>query len=79
VTTGARRAAVALPSTPTGGTPSVDFAAIVNTGDNLVFRGAFNNPLTYNASFDFNGDGVINTGDNLQLRSRFNKSLTWRV
>jgi hypothetical protein len=67
------------PTTPIGGTPNVDFEAVVNTGDNLTFRGAFNNPANYKAFLDFNGDGIINTGDNLQFRSRFNKALTWRV
>ena len=67
------------PSTPAGGTPGVDFQAVVNSGDNLSFRGAFNNDAGYKAFLDFNGDGVINTGDNLQFRSRFNKTLTWRV
>src|SRR5262249_2436431 len=68
-----------LPTTPTGGTAAVDFQAIVNTGDNLSFRGAFNNTATYKAFLDFNGDGIINTGDNLQFRNRFNKALTWKV
>jgi hypothetical protein len=67
------------PATPAGGTPNVDFLAVVNTGDNLAFRGAFNNAANYKAYFDFNGDGVINSGDNLQFRSRFNKALTWKV
>jgi hypothetical protein len=67
------------PTTPPGGTPGSDFEAIVNSGDNLAFRNAFNNPSTYRAFFDFNGDGVINSGDNLQFRNRFNKSLTWRA
>jgi autotransporter-associated beta strand protein/VCBS repeat-containing protein len=67
------------PNTPTDGTAGVDFQAVVNTGDNLKFRNAFNNPANYNASLDYNGDGTINTGDNLQFRSRFNKGLTWSV
>jgi surface-anchored protein len=67
------------PATPPGGTPNVDFEAVVNTGDNLVFRGAFNNSANYKAFLDFNGDGAINSGDNLQFRNRFNKSLTWRA
>lgn len=67
------------PNTPAGGTPGTDFAAVVNTGDNLSFRGAFNNPAAYKSFLDFNGDGVINSGDNLQFRNRFNKALTWRV
>jgi hypothetical protein len=68
-------------ATPAGGTPGTDFEAIVNTGDNLAFRNAFNKPAGggYQAFLDFNGDGVINSGDNLQFRNRFNKSLTWRV
>jgi hypothetical protein len=67
------------PSTPSGGTAGADFQAIVNTGDNLAFRSAFNNPAAYKSHFDFNGDGVINTGDNLQFRNRFNRGLTWSV
>jgi predicted outer membrane repeat protein len=67
------------PSTPPGGTAGLDFSAIVNTGDNLTFRGAFNNAATYRAFLDFNGDGVINTGDNLQFRNRFNKALSWQA
>jgi hypothetical protein len=67
------------PTTPPSGTPNVDFEAVVNSGDNLAFRQAFNNPANYKALLDFNGDGVINSGDNLQFRNRFNKSLTWRV
>jgi hypothetical protein len=64
-----------------GRDPGVDFAAILNTADNLAFRNAFNKPAGdgYQAFLDFNGDGVINSGDNLQFRTRFNKSLTWRV
>jgi hypothetical protein len=65
------------PATPAGGTPAVDFEAIVNTGDNLAFRTSFNNVATYKAYFDANGDGIINSGDNLAFRTRFNKSLTW--
>jgi fibronectin-binding autotransporter adhesin len=68
-----------LPETPAGGQPGVDFEAIVNTGDNLAFRSAFNNDANYQAHFDFNGDGFISSGDNLQFRSRFNKALTWKV
>jgi hypothetical protein len=56
-----------------------EFSAVVNTGDNLTFRGAFNNAATYKAFLDFNGDGVINTGDNLQFRNRFNRTLSWTV
>jgi hypothetical protein len=69
------------PSTPAGGAPGIDFEAVVNSGDNLAFRNAFNKPAGggYQAFFDFNGDGVINTGDNLQFRNRFNKTLSWRV
>jgi hypothetical protein len=68
------------PDTPGGGTPGVDFSAVVNTADNLAFRSAFNRPAGggYLAYLDFNGDGVVNTADNLQFRSRFNKSLIWR-
>ena len=70
---------VDAPSTPNGGTPGVDFAALVNSFDNLSFRGAFNNTNNYKAFLDFNGDGAIGSADNLQFRGRFNKSLTWRV
>jgi fibronectin-binding autotransporter adhesin len=57
------------------------FTAIVNTGDNLQFRNAFNKPVGggYLPYFDVNGDGTINSGDNLQFRNRFNKALTWTV
>jgi uncharacterized secreted protein with C-terminal beta-propeller domain len=67
--------------TPAGGTAGADFEAVVNSGDNLAFRDAFNKPVGggYQASFDFNGDGIVNSGDNLQFRSRFNKALTWRM
>ena len=77
----ASSATPALPATPTGGTPGTDFEAVVNTGDNLAFRAAFNKPAGggYQPFLDFNGDGIINTADNLQFRSRFNKALTWRV
>lgn len=67
------------PGTPSGGTPGSDFFAIVNSGDNLGFRGAFNNPTNYKAFLDFTGDGTIVSGDNLQFRNRFNKPLTWRT
>jgi fibronectin-binding autotransporter adhesin len=55
--------------------------AVVNTGDNLGFRNAFNKPVGggYIPYFDFNGDGTINSGDNLQFRNRFNKALSWTV
>jgi hypothetical protein len=68
-----------LPSIPAGGTSGADFFAVVNSGDNLAFRGAFNNAVNYKAYLDFNGDGAINSGDNLQFRNRFNKSLVWRA
>ena len=70
------------PETPNGGLPGKDFlAAVISTGDNLLFRGAFNKPVGggYLAFLDFNGDGVISSADNLQFRNRFNKALTWRV
>ena len=69
------------PATPSGGTLGTEYQAIVNTGDNLAFRAAFNKPIGggYQALFDFNGDGLINTADNFQFRSRFNRALTWRV
>lgn len=68
-----------LPSTPSGGTPNVDFQALVNSGDNLTFRSAFNTPANYKPFFDFTGDAAINSGDNLQFRNRFNKALSWKV
>jgi hypothetical protein len=68
-----------LAATPSGGTPGTDFQAVVNTGDNLAFRRAFNNPAKYAAFLDFNGDGVIDATDNVQFRNRFNKGLTWSV
>ena len=54
-------------------------AAVVNSGDNLTFRGTFNNSANYQAFLDVNGDGTINSGDNLQFRNRFNKALNWTV
>jgi hypothetical protein len=68
------------PSTAPGG-PPVLFTALVNTGDNLAFRDAFNRPVGggYQSFLDVNGDGIINTGDNLEFRNRFNRALTWRV
>ena len=65
--------------TPSGGTVGADFQTTINTGDNLVFRGAFNKPVGggYQASLDFNGDLIINTADNIQFRNRFNSTLTW--
>src|SRR5262249_39347404 len=70
-----------LPETPVGGTPGTDFSSIINTGDNFIFRNAFNTPvgggyLTYT---DFDGTMTINTGDNFELRNRFNKALVWRA
>jgi glucose/arabinose dehydrogenase len=67
------------PTTPAGGAAGVDFLAVVNTGDNLTFRDAFNNAANYRAALDFDGDGIIITGDNLQFRTRFNKQLIWRI
>jgi hypothetical protein len=68
------------PSTPGGGTAGVDYQAIVNTGDNIEFRTAFNRPAPdYKPYLDFDGSGLINTGDNIEFRSRFNQALTWRV
>jgi hypothetical protein len=67
------------PAAPAGGTPNADFQAIVNTGDNLAFRTAFNNSAGYRPFFDFNGDAIVNTGDNFEFRNRFNKPLTWSV
>jgi hypothetical protein len=66
------------PDGPASG-PGGDFTALVNTGDNLFFRDAFNNLANYRAAFDFDGDGVINTGDNLEFRNRFNLPLSWSV
>jgi autotransporter-associated beta strand protein len=56
-----------------------NFFAIVNTGDNLNFRSAFNNPVNYKPYLDFGGESFINTGDNFEFRSRFNRPLTWIV
>jgi hypothetical protein len=67
------------PSTPVGGIPGTDFQAIVNSGDNLAFRGSFNVPGNYKNYFDYTGDAAINSGDNLQFRNRFNKALSWKV
>ena len=67
------------PTTPTGGTPGVDFEAIVSSADNLVFRGTFNNDANYVSSLDFNGDLSVNSGENFQVRTRFNKPLRWKV
>jgi hypothetical protein len=66
-----------VPETPAGGVQGVDFQSIVNSGDNLGFRTAFNNLTNYVAFFDFDGDGIINTGDNLEFRNRFNRLLKW--
>jgi autotransporter-associated beta strand protein len=65
------------PPTQTGNS----LTAVVNTGDNLQFRNAFNKPVGggYLPYFDVNGDGTINSGDNLQFRNRFNKAMTWTV
>jgi hypothetical protein len=70
-----------LPETPAGGTAGVDFSAVINTGDNFVFRNAFNKPVGggYLPYMDFDGSQTINTGDNFELRNRFNKALVWRV
>jgi hypothetical protein len=65
------------PSTAPNGLFATDYSAVVNTGDNFAFRGAFNNDAEYQPYLDFNGDGVINTGDNFEFRSRFNQPLTW--
>jgi hypothetical protein len=70
---------VGAPATPSGGTPGTDFLAAVNTGDNLAFRAAFNNPAAYTPHLDANGDGAISTGDNLQFRNRFNRSVSWTI
>jgi len=66
------------PSTPVGGTSGVDFEAVVNSVDNLQFRGAFNIAAGYKAYLDFDGDGSVVSGDNLPFRARFNKSLKWK-
>jgi fibronectin-binding autotransporter adhesin len=65
--------------TAAGGVAGVNFEAVVNTGDNAAFRDSFGLLGTYQAYFDFEGDGSINTGDNLAFRTRFNKSLKWNV
>jgi uncharacterized repeat protein (TIGR01451 family) len=67
------------PATPPDGTPGTDFTTVVNTGDNLILRDAFNNPAGYLSYLDFDGSGVINTGDNFEFRGRFNKTLTWKT
>jgi len=36
---------------------------VVNSGDNLAFRAAFNNAAGYKSYLDFNGDGTINSAD----------------
>jgi hypothetical protein len=55
----------------------VEQAAVVNTGDNLAFRGAFNNPANYKAYLDFNGDGVITTGDNAECDFWASTATAW--
>ena len=65
--------------TPADGTTGVDFAAVIDTADNLALRSAFNRPSGYRADLDFNGDGAISTDDNLALRGRFNRVLRWNV
>jgi hypothetical protein len=68
------------PTTPDGGTPNVDFTTVVNTGDNIIFRDAFNRPVPdYKAYLDFDGSGIINTGDNIEFRNRFNQTLSWKA
>ncbi len=54
-----------------------DHTAIVAIDDNFSFRSSFNNAATYEAYFDYDGDGVIGIADNFQFRSRFNRQLTW--
>jgi autotransporter-associated beta strand protein len=61
----------------TGGTQGVDFVAIVNTADGLVFNAALNNPPAYKPYLDFDGDGLINGTDNVQYQNRRNIALTW--
>jgi hypothetical protein len=67
------------PSTPSGGAAGVDFAAVVNSRDNLPFRTAFRNPGHYQPYFDDDGNGVINSADTLAFRNRFNKVLLWKA
>jgi hypothetical protein len=55
------------------------YRAVVNAGDNFVFRGAFNYPANYDAALDFDGDHFVLSGDNFQFRTRFNKAITWQV
>jgi autotransporter-associated beta strand protein len=61
---------------PSGGT---DYQAVVNTGDNIRFRGALNIPIGYRPYLDYTGNGLVNSGDNLQFRGNLNHSLTWTV
>jgi autotransporter-associated beta strand protein len=54
-------------------------STLVNTGDNIEFRTAFNRPAPdYKAYLDFDGSGIINTGDNIAFRDRFNLTLSWK-
>ena len=50
-----------------------EVSAIVNSGDNLGFRNAFNKPVGggYVAAFDYNGDGRIDIADFGQFSIRF--------
>ena len=62
-----------------GGVENRDFMAIISIADNIILRGAFNNPANYKPFLDFDGDQIINISDNFQFRSRFNKPLSWSV
>ena len=59
--------------------PGASLTAVVNSGDNLPFRGAFNSAPNYRPYLDINGSGTINSGDNLQFRGNFNHTLKWTV
>jgi fibronectin-binding autotransporter adhesin len=60
--------------------PDGSVSTVVNTGDNIEFRTAFNRPAPdYKAYLDFDGSGIINTGDNIAFRDRFNLTLAWKV
>ncbi len=65
--------------TPVTDNTGVTNTATVNTTDNIPMRTSFNNPASYAAPLDFNGDATVNTTDNLQFRNRFNEPLSWRV
>jgi hypothetical protein len=61
------------------GEEAANNSAVIDTGDNLTFRNAFNEEENYQAALDVDGDGSVNSGDNLAFRTRFNKTLSWTV